>query len=75
MLFRMLRKIWWELGKLQLGTPVVPFYPFYFGVSLLKLNSRKKGILIIGGLLGNLGSALSRASSPACRGGYLKHAR
>ena len=38
----------------NLGTPVVPFCPFYFGVSLLKLNSRKKGTLIINGLLGNL---------------------
>ena len=26
---------------------MVPFCPFYFGVSLLKLNSRKKGTLII----------------------------
>ena len=39
---------------LKLGTPVVPFCPFYFGVSFLKLNSRKKGTLIINGLLGNL---------------------
>ena len=31
----------------KLGTPVVPFYPFYLGVSLLKQNSRKKGTLII----------------------------
>ena len=38
----------------QLGTPVVPFYPFCLGVSLLKLKSRKKGTLIIRGLLGNL---------------------
>ena len=27
-----------------LGTPVVPDYPSCFGVSLLKLNTRKKGI-------------------------------
>ena len=33
-----------------LGTPVAPFCPFYFGVSLLKLNSTKKGTLIINGL-------------------------
>ena len=38
----------------KLGTPVVPFCPFYFGVSLLKQKSRKKGTLIIKGLLGNL---------------------
>ena len=38
----------------RLGTPVVPFVPFYMGVSLVKLNTRKKGILIIKGLLGNL---------------------
>ena len=35
------------LGKafhvfMLLGTPVVPFCPFSFGVSLLKLNSRKR---------------------------------
>ena len=36
------------------GTPAVPFYPFCLGVSLLKLNSRKKGTLMIRGLLGNL---------------------
>ena len=38
---------------LSLGAPVVPSCPF-FGVSLLQLNSRKKGSLIIKGLLGNL---------------------
>ena len=43
-----------EIKVLNLGTPVVPFCPFYLGVSLLKLNSRKKGTLIIKGLLGNL---------------------
>ena len=37
-----------------LGSPVVPFYPFSFWVPLLKPNSRKKGTLIIKGLLGNL---------------------
>ena len=37
-----------------LGTPVEPFFPFYLGVSLLKLNSRKKGTLFMKGLLGNL---------------------
>ena len=37
-----------------LGTPVVPFYPFDFGVSLLQLNIKKQGTLIIMGLLGNL---------------------
>ena len=39
-----------------LGAPVVPFYPFSFGVPLLKPNSRKKGTLIIKGPLGNLGT-------------------
>ena len=37
-----------------LGSPVVPFCPFCLGVSLLKPNMRKKGTLIIKGLLGNL---------------------
>ena len=37
-----------------LGSPVVPFYPFSFWVPFLKPNSRKKGTLIIKGLLGNL---------------------
>ena len=43
------------LEPLELGTPVVPlvpFCPFYLGVSLLKLNNRKKGTLIINRLLG-----------------------
>ena len=43
-----------------LGTPEVPFCPFYFGVSFLKLNSRKKGTLIINGLLGNLGTCRAK---------------
>ena len=38
----------------ELGTPVVPFIPFDFGVALLKVSTRKKGTLIINGLLGNL---------------------
>ena len=38
----------------KLGSPVVPFSPFCYGVSLLKPNSSKKGTLIIKGLLGNL---------------------
>ena len=33
-----------------LGTLVVPFFPFYLGVSLLKLNSKKKGTLLIKGV-------------------------
>ena len=37
-----------------LGTPVVPLFPFYFGVTVLKLNAREKGTLIIKGLLENL---------------------
>ena len=40
-------------GVFQLGSPVVPFCPFSFWVPLLKPNSRKKGTLIIKGLLGN----------------------
>ena len=36
------------------GAPVVPFCRFYFGVSLLKLNGRNMGTLIINGLPGNL---------------------
>ena len=38
----------------DLGTPIVPFCPFFFGVSLLKPKSSQKGTLIINGLLGNL---------------------
>ena len=33
---------------------MVPFCPFYFRVPLLKPNSKKKGTLIVMGLLGNL---------------------
>ena len=42
------------VGDYLLSTPVVPFFPVYFGVSLLELNIRKKGTLIIKGLLENL---------------------
>ena len=47
----------------------MPFCPFYFGVSSLKLNSRKKGTLIINGFLGNLGcnSSHSSPSYPVAR--------
>ena len=34
------------------GTPVVPFFPFNFGVSFLKQNIRKEGTLIIQGHTG-----------------------
>ena len=46
-----------HIGKMHgyLGTPVVSFFPFYFGVSFSKCNGRKKGTLTINGLLGNLG--------------------
>ena len=43
------------VSRERLGSPVVPFYPFSFWVPLLKPNSRKKGTLIIKGLLGNIG--------------------
>ena len=33
----------------------MPFCPFYFGASLLKPNTRKKGTLVIFGSLRNLG--------------------
>ena len=51
-------RVWRKaLGKSEfLGSPVVPFYPFSFWVPLLKPNSRKKGALIVKGLLGNLDS-------------------
>ena len=38
----------------QTNYPGSTFFPFYFGISLLKLNIRKKGTLVIEGLLGNL---------------------
>ena len=37
-----------------LGNPLVSLSPLNFGVSLLRLNIRKKGVLVIDGLLGNL---------------------
>ena len=43
------------LDAVFLSIWVVPFCTFYLGVSLSKLNSRKKGTLIIKGLLANLG--------------------
>ena len=47
------------LQKQKLGIPVVPFYSFYLGVSLLKLNST----IIMRGLLGNLGNTMFGLSS------------
>ena len=49
---------YWDLAEgftvwNYLGTPVVPFYPLYFGVSFFKLNMRKKGTLSIMWFLGN----------------------
>ena len=35
-----------------LGTPVVPFFPFYLGVSLFKLNIRKRVPLLFRGYWG-----------------------
>ena len=52
------------LGFRVLGFVVVPFYPFSFWVPLLKPKSRKKGTLIIKGLLGNLGFTCSRKDLP-----------
>ena len=49
----------------RLGSPVVPFYPFSFGFPLLKPNSRKKGTLIIKGLLGNLVEETPRSQDRA----------
>ena len=42
-------------GLGSLGSWVVPFCPFYFRVPFIKLNIRKKGTLIVKGLLRNLG--------------------
>ena len=47
-----------------LGSPVVPFYPFSCWVPVLKPDSRKKGTLIIKGLLGNLGVRSPQAPDP-----------
>ena len=57
--------IWWRgwdsgAASLVPSSPVVPFYPFSFWVPLLKPKSRKKGTLIIKGLLGNLEERGSR---------------
>ena len=42
-------------GYTLLGTPVVPFFPFYLGGgSLLTLIVGKRGTLIVKGLLGSL---------------------
>ena len=37
---------------------MVPFSPFYFEVSLLKLTVGKKGTLVMKGLLGSLASVI-----------------
>ena len=53
-------------------TPIIRYpsstlFPFYLGVSLLKLNSKKKGSLMFKGLLGNLddGDSTSRSEEYA----------
>ena len=43
---------------------MVPFFPFYFGVSLFKLNTRKKGTLILKGLLGKLDNVPTAMAFP-----------
>ena len=43
------------------GFPSSTLLPFFLGVLLLKPNSRKKGTLIIKGLLGNLDEGAIRA--------------
>ena len=53
---------WFLRRSRLLGSPVVPFCPFNLGVSLFKPNIRKKGILIMKGLLGNLGFMVAENS-------------
>ena len=36
-----------------LGTQLVPSFPFHLGISFLKLNMRKKGTVIVNGILEN----------------------
>ena len=56
-----------EVHSPFLRSPVVPFCPFSFWVRLLKPNIRKKGTLMIKGLLGNLGSyASSSCTTSGC---------
>ena len=54
----------------------MPFCPFYFKVSLLKPNGRKKGTLITKGLLRNLGKVgLGGAGSRKTCAYYLRSAK
>ena len=46
--------LWEAYRDHLLGTPVVPFCPLCLGISFIKLSSRKKGTLIVNGLLRNL---------------------
>ena len=55
-----------------LGTPVVPFFPFYMRVSLLKLNIRKRRTLIIKVSLGDLGLERMEVIRAAAKGGFRK---
>ena len=50
----LLARVSFSCGKKPLGTPAIPFFPSYFGISLFELNLRKKCTLIIKGLLGSL---------------------
>ena len=51
-----------------LGAPVVIFFPSHLGVSLLKLNSRRKGARIFKGILGNQVFEAQGASQVGYRG-------
>ena len=53
----------------------MPFCPFCFRVPLLKLNIRKKGTLIVKGLLRNLESLYFNVLKRVKGNLYFKHAR
>ena len=55
-----------SLNLKLLGTQWYPFTLLIFGLSLLKQNSRKKGTLIMKGLLGNLDLRRPRVAGFAC---------
>ena len=56
-------RIWFSFCPRGLGFRVL--FPFHFGVSGFKLNTRKKGTLILTGLLGNLAIVRLSHQEPA----------
>ena len=65
---------WWFGLRFSVSRyPSSILLPLYFGVSALKLNTRKKGTLIITGALGNPGWGLGEVGKKLVRSAEANH--